>query len=357
MGAQLRVVLDQAGSVVVPDEAEAAQELTRALVATAPLGCSVTAIVPAGGSVDIAGLYDVQVLRRTREHLARTWAMGFVRSVGGGLIHAPSLMAPLVRHDAEYAYDQTVVTLADLRPWDAPDTLPKAELAWHRTMLRRAARFADAVVVPSHAMAARVAEIAPVEDRIRVIAGAAPAALVAGAQAPARRAALGLNTEYLVLVGGATRLAPGLRAAREADIGVVVLDAPATDADTITRLAQDAGLSAEQVHVLTPADAAERAAILAGARAVYAADPARRWPWRAIEALTLGVPLVAAASDVHADVIADGGVLVSDAEAPEAILAAMGPDAAKHRVLAADRARAFSWQSAAERVWALHADL
>src|SRR5690606_30419403 len=53
MGAQLRVVLDQAATVVHPDQADAAIGLARGLVATAPSGCSVEAIVPAGAEVEL----------------------------------------------------------------------------------------------------------------------------------------------------------------------------------------------------------------------------------------------------------------------------------------------------------------
>ncbi|WP_262927646.1 hypothetical protein [Microbacterium sp. NIBRBAC000506063] len=81
------------------------------------------------------------------------------------------------------------------------------------------------------------------------------------------------------------------------------------------------------------------------------------WPWRVVEAMTLGVPVVAAASDVHRDVISDGGSIVAPEELPEALEAALGPDAARLRVLGQDRSRAFSWASTGERVWALHADL
>ena len=48
MGARLRVVLDQLVSVVDADHADAAVGLAAGLVATAPSGCAVDAIVPAG---------------------------------------------------------------------------------------------------------------------------------------------------------------------------------------------------------------------------------------------------------------------------------------------------------------------
>jgi glycosyltransferase involved in cell wall biosynthesis len=88
-----------------------------------------------------------------------------------------------------------------------------------------------------------------------------------------------------------------------------------------------------------------------------------------VEALRLGVPIVAAASDVHREIVAEGGLLADAAasddggergeELGEALRAALGSTAAAERlgVLAGDRGRAFSWAGAAERVWQLHADL
>ena len=55
MGARLRVVLDQLVHVVDADHASAAVDLAAGLVATAPSGCFVDAIVPAG-----ADLFEVK---------------------------------------------------------------------------------------------------------------------------------------------------------------------------------------------------------------------------------------------------------------------------------------------------------
>jgi glycosyltransferase involved in cell wall biosynthesis len=80
-----------------------------------------------------------------------------------------------------------------------------------------------------------------------------------------------------------------------------------------------------------------------------------------LEALAVGVPVIAAQSPVHAETIVDGGMLVeADAEALGSSLAsALGSTAAADRlgVLAADRGRVFSWRGTADRVWQLHADL
>ncbi|MBO9627113.1 MAG: glycosyltransferase [Microbacterium sp.] len=357
MGARLRVVLDQLAQVVDADQASAALDLAAGLVATAPSGCAVEAIVPAGAEVAIGGLADVRTLALPRRELAASWQLGIAPGIGGGLIHSATLMAPLVRHDRVHDNDQTTVTLWDLRAWEAADTLPKAAVAWQRGMLRRAAKHADAVVVPSHAVAARLAELAKLGERIRVIPGAAPTGFVVPLDAAARRSALALPDRYVVLTGSASSLEHGFRAAVAAGTDAVVLDAREGAEPRLAEVAAAAGLPESRAHIRGALSADDRAAVFAAAAAFVATSAETAWPWRAVEAMTLGVPVVAVESGVHRDVIADGGAIVAVDELADATSDAVGAAARRWSVLGADRARAFSWMSSAERVWGLHADL
>ncbi|MEV7631323.1 glycosyltransferase [Microbacterium sp. NPDC089318] len=355
MSVQLRVVLDQVG--VDADLARAERALAEGLVRTAPRGCVVSAIAPSGTEVEVSGLREVRTLPLARRELAGAWQMGIAAGVGGGLIHSPTLLAPLVRHDRVHDHDQTTVTLWDLCAWDAPEALPKASVAWQRAMLKRAVKHADAVIVPSHAMAERLAEITPLSDRIRVIAGAAPNGFRDPEEAAALRAELQLPREYVVLTGEAGSLTDGFRAVAHAGIEAVVLDAEEGSEPALAELASAAGVPESRVHVRGALDDASRAATLSAAGAIVATSSVMRWPWRLIEAMELGVPVVAVDCGVHRDVIADGGALVASAELADAMIDALGPGRDRLRVLGSDRARAFSWASAAERVWALHAEL
>lgn len=357
MGARLRVVLDQLTHVVDADQAGAAIDLTMGLIDTAPAGCAVEAIVPAGSSVSLPGLADVRTLGLARRELAASWQLGIAPGVGGGLIHSASLMAPLVRHDRVHDNDQTTVTLWDLRAWETPDALSKTSVAWQRAMLKRAVKHADAVVVPSHAFASRLAEVAKLGERIRVIPGAAPRDFVVPLDAAARRDALSLPGRFLVLTGSPSTLESGFRAAIAADADAVVLDAPEGSEPRIAEMASAAGLSESRVHVREALGLEDRAAVFAATAALVATSDETAWPWRAVEAMTLGVPVVAASSGVHQDVIADGGVVVSAEDIPDAVADAVGGGARRMSVLGSDRAKAFSWTSSAERVWGLHADL
>ncbi|NLP83928.1 glycosyltransferase family 4 protein [Microbacterium sp. CFH 90308] len=375
MVATLRVVLDQ---VVAPTDrplAEASRELARALVAGAPSGCEVGAIAPAGGE-DVAeavpGLADVRRAALARRELSGALQFGLATGLGGGMIHSPSLFAPLVKHDRVHNNDQTVVTVWDLRPWEAPVELPRPVVAWHKAMLRRAVKYADAVVVPTHSLAARLVEIAPqLGDRVRVIAGASPLGFSVPSDEIGRRRALDLPEGFVLLAGGplaSEGLDTGLAAvaASGVDLPVVVIDVEDGHEPAVVELASAAGVPERRMHVRGSLDAADRGAVFGGAVAFVAPSRRAAFPWRVVDALTLGVPIVAASSAVHDEVVVDGGVLVPGADATvvasgmgEALASGLGSTAAAERlgVLAGDRGRAFSWQEAADKVWMLHAEL
>ena len=369
MTATLRIVLDRSTSSADSDLAAAAVELARGLVATAPADCEVEAIVPSGESDPleaVPGLASVTRLALPRRELVTAWQVGMPTGVGGGLIHAPSLAAPLVRHDRVNDHDQTVVTLWDLDAWERSEELSRAHVLSQKALLRRAKKHADAVVVPTHAVAARLASWGGFGDRVRVIPGAPPESFRIPADEIGGRRSLGIPEGFVLLSGSSgasSNLSAGFGAAVRAHAGVpvVVVDAPEGDEPAIAELAAAAGIGEGRVHVRPHLDPYDRAAVLGGAVAYVATSRSSAFPWRLVEALRLGVPVVAADSDVHREVIAEGGVLAApDADAlGDALASALGSTAAAERlaVLAGDRGRAFSWAGAAERVWILHADL
>ncbi|ALJ19373.1 glycosyltransferase [Microbacterium sp. No. 7] len=370
MTVTLRIVLDQVAAPTDPDLAAASAELARALVRTAPDGCEVAGIVPAGDAAsleaEVPGLAGVRRAPLPRRELAIAWQMGMGGGEAGGLVHAPSLMAPLVRHDRVHDADQTVVTMWDLAAWERPDELPKSFVAWQRGMLKRAVKHADAVVVPTHATAERVAELGAFGERVRVIAGAPPEEFAVPADDVGRRRVLELPHAYVLTSGSSrpsSRLADAFRAfaAAAGAEPVVVIGVPAGDEAAVRALAAQAGIGDDRLFVRGALDRFDRAAVLRAARVLVAPSTASDFPWRVVEALRLGVPVVASDSAVHRDVVADGGAL-ADEPAAEGLAAALeralgGAEARRMKVLSADRGRAFSWLSAAEKVWHLHAEL
>ncbi len=368
MTVTLRVVLDQVTDVVDPDAAEAAEQIARALVATAPAGCSVGAIVPGGGesAAREMGVAEVTVVPMTRARLAASWRLGIAPGVGGGLIHAPTPAAPLVRHDRVNDNDQTVVTMWDLCAWESPEGMPRSQVHWHHAMLRRAERHADAVVVPTYAMAARLDDTTSLGGRIRVIAGAAPAEFAPEADAadPARRGDLAFEEAYVTVAAGRCddgALATALSAVASLPdpVPVVAMDLDLARAGRVSELARDAGLDPARIRCTGWLSPADRAAVVAGADALVAPSALSAFPWRVVDALTLGVPVVALDSEVHREVVVDGGLLAPASMLGESLAHVLASDQIRrgYRVRATDRGHAFSWRDHAERVWALHAEL
>ena len=367
MTATLRVMLDQLVAPTDPDLEIAARELTRGLLAGTPAGCEVEGVAPAGPAdrpVEIPGLVGVRRTALARRELAAALQFGIATGIGGGMIHSPTLLAPLVRHDRVHENDQTVVTIWDLGPWEAPGEWPKSVVSWHRAMLKRAVKHADAVVVPTHSMAVRLGEIAKLGERIRVIAGAAPAGFTVPSDEVGRRRLLDLPDGFVLLAGRAAptdALAAGLDAVGHAglDLPVVVVGAGEGEEPAIADLAAAAGIPERNLHIRGLLATEDRAAVFGGAVAFVAPGQRTAFPWRVLEALALGVPVVAASSPMHDELVVDGGILAQDDALADALARALSSSASVERlgVLAADRGRAYSWREAADRVWQLHADL
>ncbi|MDY0908980.1 glycosyltransferase [Microbacterium sp. CFBP9034] len=373
MVATLRVVLDQLVAPTEPILAEASRHLARALVIGAPSGCDVEAIAPSGGDAELSvpGLAGVRRTALARRELAAAMQLGVGTGIGGGMIHSPTLFAPLVRHDRLHDNDQTVVTVWDLRPWESPGELSRSAVGWYRAMLKRAVRFADAVVTPTHSIAERLGEIAPLGDRLRVIAGASPLGFAVPTDEVGRRRELNLPEGFVLLAGGpvaSDALDVGLAAvvASGVDLPVVVIDVEDGHEPAVADLAAAAGLPERRLHVRGALAAEDRAAVFGAALAFVAPSRLTGFPWRVVDALTLGVPVIAAESAVHAEVVVDGGTVVKAADASSlaeglgaALAAGLATTSAADRlaVLAGDRGRAFSWREAADKVWLLHAEL
>ncbi|WP_396642831.1 glycosyltransferase [Microbacterium sp.] len=371
MTVRLRIVLDQVVSPTDPDLAAASASLASALVASAPSGCDVGGMFPASRPADssavtpVDGLADVWRAPVPNRELARAWRWGVPLGAAQGMIHSPTLLAPLVRHDRVHDHDQTVVTLWSLEAWTAPTRLERGASAWQRGMLARAVRHADAVVVPTHAMASQLAEIAPLGARIRVIAGAPETGFGVPEDAPQRVLRAGVAAPYIVALGSAAdsdELAPVFVRAAALDLDVVVLGAGENDAPLIVDRAQASGLAERRVHTIVDADAPDRGALLAGAIAVVAVSTAPVYPWRLLEALVAGAPIIAVRTPQHEELLADAAHF-ADPDDPDAVGTALRSVVEDEgitrrlRVLSEDRSRAFAWSDSAHRVWQLHAEL
>lgn len=369
----LRVTLDELAASPYGGMARYAGELARGLVATAPADAQVIGVVPASPEPDydrilerIPGLAGLEKNVLTARDLAVTWRRGLARTTGTGMLHATSLLAPLGAHDRVHRMtDQVAVTIHDAIPWTHPELLTPRAAAWLRAMAKRAERFADAIVVPSHAVAEELGAELDFGDRIRVIPGAPSSSLIPPADIRGRADELGLPERYLLTVAGTEpkknlgALIDALALTREATPLVVV----ASDPDAVAELATAAGLPAERVVTLGPLADDDLGLVYHRAHLYVQPSIAEGFGLAVVEALAFGLPIV------HTDVAAleevtAGAALTVPLEGEglpdrlaEAIDAVEGPLAERLSTAAGDRARAFDWRDSAEKVWQLHADL
>lgn len=370
----LRVIVDDIVAPAHPGVSSYAEELTRALIIEAPAGCDVAGIVSASPATDyqtlellLPGLAGLQKSSLARRELRTVWQHGLGGQTRAGLIHSPSLLAPLRRHDRLNSEEQTVVTVHDTIAWTSPDSLSSAEVRWRKAMVKRAHRYADAVVVPTHAVADQLDEIHRFGERIRVIGKAVSSKLILPVDPPARAERLKLPDHY-VLAMGARAGHKGLRSllvamARPELAHVPLLVTGDVDMNT---LATEAGLDLSRVRTLGRLEPADLA--VAFDRATVFAFPslAEGFGLPVLEAFRFGTPVVHSDDPAVLEVSAGAGMAVERGEAAEypgrlaeAIASVLSDrDLAEGlRVQGLDRERLFNWQDSAEKIWQLHADL
>ncbi len=370
----LRIILDP---IVAPQPDESGRyafELTRELIATAPSGVAVEgAIASSPSSVyerlerELPGLAELHKSALDPVALRRLWRRG-VGFSHGGMVHAHDLLAPLARHDHDANPGvQTVVTVHDTLAWTAPSWLGKGEAAWRVAMLRRAERFADAIIVPNHTVADALHDFGSFRDRIRVIAGGTRLASAKLSAKPTISNSLELPERYLLTAGsGSARrslmpLLKGLSRTDGPEIPLVLLGL--TDVDAACNAA---GLDRDRVIVMNSNDRDVVGAVFAGASLYVHPGPADGFGLSILDAMAAGVPVVHGDEQELVELTADAALVVSrkDVAGFTASLAqhldALLDDAQtmeRMRFSGRDRARFFNWQDAAEKVWQLHADL
>ena len=395
MTTTLRVIVDDILAPSPGGNARYAEDLTRFLIQTAPEGCEVSGVVSSSPNAEynrlldlLPGLAKLNKSAFARRELHKSWQRGIMRLVGGGMVHSPSLLAPLARHDRlNNAGDQTVVTIHDTLAWTHPDSLSSRDIAWQKTMAKRAFRFAEAVVVPSHTVAAELDEVMHFGERIRVIGGAANTHLMLPSDDTTRAAELGLPERYILTPGGLEAhkgllpLIQSLAAGVDAGLPLLIVG-PVTESyeKALAKIVTDAGLG--ELGLARPGDEpstpAPRVSLLGdltdGDLAV-ALDRATVFVYPALadgfgmpllEAFFFGTPVVHSDAPALVEMAAGSGVTVARDDAAgyplrlaEAIASITNDAEVAKRLSYAglDRAGAFSWRDAAQRVWQLHADL
>ena len=376
----LRVIVDQIISPTPGGIGRYTEELTRALIETAPTGCDVTGVVSASPESDyeqvltlLPGLSDLMKSPLARRELSLAWQHGFTKIPGSGMVHAPSLLAPLRRHDRiNNQSDQVVVTIHDVVPWTHPETLTPHGVIWHKAMAKRAQKYADAVVVDTHAVASQLSEILDFGDRVRVISAAVSSKFALPIDAHERAIRLELPERYLLSIGtleprkGLRPLIRSLASNDDAGLPLLIAGPEGWGDLDVTAIALEAGLEPDRVRTMGHLDDADLAVALDRATVFVFPSLAEGFGLPVIEAFSLGTPVVHSDDPAVVEVAAGAGVTVALAPLegyPErlakAIAALVFDEAHQERLRFAgtDRASTFSWTDSAEKVWQLHADL
>ncbi|GGL66145.1 glycosyl transferase [Curtobacterium citreum] len=377
----LRVIVDQVIAPVPGGIGRYAEELTRQLIATAPAGCDVAAIVSAASPAEVErlhrllpGLAELERLRLPRRELALAWQGGLARGASQGMVHAPSVLAPLVKHDRfQDPGHQTVVTVHDTVPWTHPETLTPRGVNFHKAMVKRAFRHADAVVVPTHAVAAQLNEVHRFDDRLRVIGGAPSGRLRVPVDADLRAERLGLPDRYVLAVGtleprkGLAELIQAMAHPDAPDDVPLVIAGPDGWGDVdVVGTVERAGLAPERVKVLGRVDDADLAVVYDRATVFVFPSFAEGFGLPVIEAMSFGTPVIHSDDPAVSEVASDAGVRVETSPReryPERLAQAVfqvvnDPLLAGQLAIAGpDRARMFDWHDSALETWQLHADL
>ncbi|MGH3787665.1 MAG: glycosyltransferase family 4 protein [Pseudonocardiaceae bacterium] len=365
---KLVVLLEQLLAPVPGGTGRYSRELAVALAATAPTGWTVgSAVARHADAVPavIPGVEGPRVLPLPRRALVAAWDAGVPLWPGGDTVHAPTPLAPPgPRRGCEL-----VVTVHDTVAWTHPDGLTRRGIGWHRRMIERAARRADALVVPTAAVAQDLSRHVPCQAPMHVVGEGVTAAVTRlpdEARAIATR--LRLPPRYVLAVGtleprkGIDTLLAALAAPDAPDLPLVLAGQPGWGRLDPAALARQFALDPARLHILGRITDPELAVVLHNAAVLAAPSLAEGFGLPVLEAMAAGVPVVHSDAPALVEVAGGAGVTVkrNDAGALAMALRAVVSDSGQAQgMIAAGRRRAaqFSWEATARRVWSVHVEL
>lgn len=365
---RLTVVLDEVEERSRTMVGRYSAELTRGLIATAPEGFEVGALSArisasreARALEQLPGIAELKQTAVPARELREAWLHTITTIPVRGLVHATSLMAPLVREPEPG--DQVTVTVHGLQSFSDRS---ERKQRWFDRALKRALARADGIVVPTTAVAEDLALLADVEGRVRVVPPAASQALLtASAHPPARE--LSLPDEYVLALtqpgarGQAERLVETIASSQMPDARVVIAGPVEWGETRLAGLAVEAGIPAGRIVMLGDLSDADLAVVYRRALAHLHVWEQDALGFSLLEAAALGTATVHPSTRSLDEIAGDASVPVEGGphELAGALARLLGDDAERNRLRlhAQDRAQAFTWEGAARQVWQLHAEL
>jgi glycosyltransferase involved in cell wall biosynthesis len=239
-------------------------------------------------------------------------------------------------------------------------------------MAKRAHRHADALVVPTHAVADQLQDVMDFGDRIRVVGGAPASTLKLPADANERAERLALPERFVLSMGtieprrGIRDIIQAMARPETGGLPLLIVGPDRWGEGSATGAAAAAGLPEGRVRPLGHLTDEDLAVVFDRAELFVFPSVAEGFGLPVVEAFRFGTPVIHSDDPAVVEVSGGAGVAVPRHPAAsyaerlaEAVGSVLGDGvaAARLRVLSADRARAFSWRDSAERIWQLHADL
>lgn len=343
-----------------------ARELTAVLADTAPRGCGVRLLVARGGDQPVfdSARIRTEAIPLKTSMLPILWQTGTTaRPLDGEFAHALTPMIPLRGHGEDDG-TQTSVTVPHALAWEAPGLLGTRQARLYRNFVRRAVKYADVIVTPTHATASVLQQHYGADLPVQVMPLAAPESYRRPDDAAERHRALELPERYIVTTATPTehgRLDWLLDALRLDSTlpPLVVLDGCDPRLESEPPFEAPADL-AGRVVVVRPRELADIGAVLSGAALLAQPQQLSGTCYLLLGALTSGVPVLHAGLSAYRELALDAGLAAEDPQTFSLELSRVLRDTdelAQLQVLAEDRSRAFSWQSTAWQLWELHANL
>ncbi|MCK9922198.1 glycosyltransferase family 4 protein [Frankia sp. AgPm24] len=262
-----------------------------------------------------------------------------------------------------------VVTIHDAVPWTHPETLTAHGARWHRQMGERAARLADAVVVPTLAVAAEISRHLPLDpQRLHVIGeGVTEAVVRVPADAEARAMRLGLPPAggYLLTLAtceprkGLDTALAALCHPDDPGLPLVHVGAPGWGGLDVRSEAARLGLGGDRVRTLGRISDEDLAVVLSRAGALLAPSRSEGFGLPVVEAMAHGVPVIVSTTPALVEVAGPAALVtgIGDVAAlAAAVRRLVGDPALRARLSSTGQARAqmFTWNAAARETWALY---
>jgi len=364
---ELVVLTEQLLSPVPGGTGRYTRELLAAMAASAPPGWTVAGVTATHRDLQPAVVADVagpRALPLSRRGLTALWEHGVALWPGGDAVHAPTPLAPPGIKRGR----SLVVTIHDTVPFTHPETLTRRGAAWHQKTIRRATSRANAVVVPTAAVAEELREHAPGPAPVAVVPHGVPDVFrrpMDNNEAALRAGRLRLPETYVLAVGtveprkGLDVLVKAMAARHAPDLPLVVVGPRGWGGVDLFDLAIEHGFPANRLHVTGRIDDENLSGVLRRAAVLAVPSRAEGFGLPVLEAMAVGTPVVH--SDVPALVEVAGGTGLIVPRGDAATLAhalhevVTQPAATAERVAQGRmRAAAFTWEHAATELWRLH---